>query len=30
MKEFFFVTDVISKAVSRQFWFMLPGVGPNC
>jgi len=26
----FFVTDVISEVDFRPFWFMLPGLGPNC
>jgi len=25
----FFVSDVISDVVLGQFWFMLPGLGPN-
>jgi len=26
----FFVSDIISEVVLGPFWFMLPGLGPNC
>jgi len=25
-----FVSDVMSEVVLREFWLMLPGLGPNC